>query len=175
MDTKSVVASNYYYVHLAGVMNKAELLAALKAKGVKNVEIERALGLPSSRVSEIMWAAPGNNPPSGRKARELTYDEGVKLARAFGLNGADVARPPGLPPEVLRLVARHVADSLGAEPSEGLLEDLTADLRAFAVFAADPKVRKTIDMAEGFFRGVNLRRQEAQEEAPQGSDPDPAH
>jgi hypothetical protein len=173
MATNCVVAAEIYYGHLSGVLNKIELLAALKAKGVKNSSIGTVLDLPSSRVSEIFRALPGKE----GKPRELTYDEGVKLARVFELDGGQAAppQPQELPPEVLRLVARYVADSLGSAPSEDLLEDLSADLRAFAAFAADPSVRKTIDMAEGFFRGMRLRRPEDQEATPPESGPRHAH
>lgn len=177
MATNCVVAAENYYGHQSGVLDKVELLAALRAKGVKNSAMEKVLRLPSSRVSEIFRALPGEDGASQGKARELTYDEGVKLARAFELDGGQGAPPPPLelPPEVLRLVARYVADSLGSAPSEDLLEDLSEDLRAFAAFAADPSVRKTIDMAEGFFRGMRLRRPEDQEAAPPESGQHHAH
>lgn len=139
-----------------------ELLARLKQKGVKNVEIARALGLPDSRVPEIR-----------RKDRALKLDEAVKLVRAFGLEQDQAASP--LPDPVLRLLVRYIASELSVplDQNEARLAELTADLRAFAEFVADPKVRRSIDAAEGFFRAMHLRRPKAGAEAPQGNDPRP--
>ena len=141
-----------------------ELLARLKAKGVKNVEIARALDLPDSRVPEIK-----------DKRRTLKLDEAVKLVRAFGLEQDQAALP--LPPQVIRLLVRYVAMQIGAplEQDDPRLEELTADLRAFSAFVADPKVRRSIEAAEGFFEAMRLRRPIAEPEARQGTDPQNAH
>lgn len=175
MATNCVLASARDYGQLDSVLTKAELLAALDAQGVKNTAIQEALNLPSSRVSEIRRATPGRETASTKKSRELTYDEGVKLIQAFRLDAAQEPAPPPLeiPPATLRLVARYLADSLGAEPSEELIQDLSEDLRAFVVFVADQSVRKTVEAAEGFFRGVRLHRPKAPSEALQESDPHP--
>lgn len=140
-----------------------ELLERLKAKRVKNVEIARALGLPDSRVPEIK-----------RKDRALKLDEAVKLVRTFGLEQDQSAVP--LPAPVVRLLVRYIAAELRAplEESDPHLEELTADVRAFAEFCVDPKVRRSIEAAEGFFRAMHLRRPKAGAEAPQGNDPHPA-
>lgn len=145
--------------HLGLVIDTDELLRRLDAKGVRNIDIARALHLPDSRVPEIK-----------RKERALKLDEAVKLVQAFGLEQDSAVVP--LPPQILRLVAQYVATTLGV-PQERIQErmaDLTEDLRAFAEFVADPKVRRSVEAAEGFFRAMALRRPAPGSAAPQESD-----
>jgi hypothetical protein len=140
------------------VLDTDQLLARLEEKGVRNVDIARALGLPDSRVPEIK-----------RKERALKLDEAVKLVRAFGLEQGQTVAP--LPPAVSRLVVRYVAESLGASPEDEHLADLAEDLRAFSEFVADPKVRRSLEAAESFFQAMRLRRPRAEREAAPQSDP----
>jgi hypothetical protein len=141
-----------------------ELLARLAYKKVKNADIARALGLPDSRVPEIK-----------RKDRALKLDEAVKLVRAFGLEQDQAAVPLSAP--VLRLLVRYIGSELGVnlEANEARLVELTEDIRAFAEFVADPKVRRSIDAAEGFFRAMHLRRPRVDIEAPPENDPRQPH
>lgn len=141
-----------------------ELLARLEQMGVRNVDIARALGLPDSRVPEIK-----------RKDRALKLDEAVKLVRAFGLEQDQAAL--ALPVSVLRLLVRYIARELDVplEGKEDHLEDLVADLRAFSAFVADPKVRSSVEAAEGFFQAMRLRRPRAASATRKGSDPLPSH
>ena len=136
------------------MLSKGELLAALVAHGVSNADMMSVLDMPSSRVSEIMRAAPGND--TKLKPRELTYDEGVKLVEAFLPELVQPVAP--LPQPILRLIVRHIARRLDCELSEAQLEDLAEDLRAFAEYAADPKVRGNADLTEAFFRALEIRR-----------------
>ena len=152
--TKSAVAPRYDSVQFPAVFTKSELLAALIAQGVTNAEIGRVLDLPSSRVSEILRAAPGKD--TTLKPRELTYDEGVRLAQAF-LPEQDQRAPP-LPIAVLRLIVLHIARELGCTVPEEQLVDLAEDLRAFSEYASDPKVRGNAEASEAFFRALQLRR-----------------
>ena len=152
--TKCGVADDYESVHQFCVFNKSELLAALEAKGISNADIQRVLGLPSSRVSEILRASPGKE--TTLKPRELTYDEGVKLARAF-LSELDQQAPP-LPTAILRLVVLHIAKELQCRVDEDQLADLAEDLRAFSEYASDPRVRGNAEASEAFFRALQLRR-----------------
>lgn len=147
-----------------GMFDTEELLARLRQKGVKNIEIARALGLPDSRVPEIK-----------RKDRALKLDEAVKLVRTFGLEQDQAAIP--LPAPVVRLLVRYIASELSSPlvDTDPRLEELTEDVRAFAEFVADPKVRRSIEAAEGFFRAMRLRQRKSGATAPQGSDPRPAH
>jgi hypothetical protein len=158
VPTNTVVAHRYESVHNLGVLDTDNLLRLLDERGIKNVQIARALGLPDSRVPEI----------KSRK-RALKLDEAVKLVRAFQLEeGHEV---PPLPVPIVRLLVRHVAERLRARASEELLEDVSQDIRAFGVFAADRRVRQSLEAAEGFLQALRYRRPEAEEEAPQGTDP----
>lgn len=145
--------------HAGEVLDTDELLARLKARGVKNVEIAKALGLPDSRVPEIR-----------RKERALKLDEAVKLVRAFGLEQDFRADP--LPASIVRLVVQYVASELGVRPSNQQLEELSRDVRAFSEFAGDPRVRRSAEAAEAFFQAMRLRRSAAAAEARPESDPE---
>jgi hypothetical protein len=158
-----VVALSYALRQPNPVLDTDELLARLKDKGVRNIDIANALGLPDSRIPEIK-----------RKERKLTLDEGAKLVRAFGLEPSPEAVEP-LPGPVLRLVVRYLAEELGSRPEEGALEELTADVRAFAEYVADPKRRQSLDAAEAFFQALQFRRRASASEAPSESDPHHAH
>jgi hypothetical protein len=144
------------------VLDTNELLARLEAKGVRNVDIARALDLPDTRVPEIKT-----------KRRRLTLDEGAKLVRAFQLEQDSVAAP--LPEPVLRLVVRYVAGQLGARPEDAQIEELAQDVRAFAAFVADPKVRRSVEAAEGFFEALRLRRPVPEPAGPPKTDPERTH
>lgn len=138
-------------------MDTDQILAMLEERGVRNVDIARTLGLPDSRVPEIR-----------QKKRALKLDEGVKLARAFGLEST---RPvPPLPAAVSRLIVQYLAGELGSHPDENRLAELSEDLRAFSEFVADPKVRRSLDAAESFFQAMRLRRPKSEREAEQRSD-----
>lgn len=162
--TKWVVEESYDLRQPQTMFDTDELLARLQQKRVKNVEIARALGLPDSRVPEIK-----------RKDRALKLDEAVKLVRTFGLEQDQAATP--LPVPIVRLLVRYIAAELHVSLAENdpHLEELTADVRAFAEFVADPRVRRSIEAAEGFFRAMHLRRPKVDAEGPQGNGPDPAH
>jgi hypothetical protein len=126
------------------VLGTDEILARLRAKKIRNVDIARALELPDSRVPAIF-----------RKERRLTLEEGVRLVEAFGLEEAPLSP---LPPSILRLVALHIARSLGAEtgPEDARMRELLADLEAFSRFVADPQVRESIAAAERSFGRWNF-------------------
>lgn len=158
--TNWVVAPSYALGQAHDMFDTDELLARLKDRGVKNIEIAKALDLPDSRVPEIR-----------RKKRALKLDEAVKLVRAFRLEQDQAISP--LHPQVLRLLVRYMAMQLGSALAEDdpRLEELSADVRAFSAFVADPKVRRSIEAAEGFFEAMRLRRPAADTKAPQESDP----
>lgn len=145
-------------LHPRRVLDTDELLARLDARGVRNIQIAKALGLPDSRVPEIK-----------QKTRALKLDEAVKLVRAFGLEQDFQASP--LPSSITRLVVRYVALELGVEPTNQQLADLARDVQAFGEFVADPKVRSSVEAAEGFFRALQLRRPTPEAEAQPGNDP----
>jgi hypothetical protein len=152
--TNISVDGRYESVHSEGMLSKGELLAALAAKGVSNADIQRVLDMPSSRVSEILRATPGKE--TTLKPRELTYDEGAKLVRAF-LPELNHSVPP-LPVAILRLLVLHIAKALDCTVPEEQLTELAEDLRAFSEYASDPKVRGNAEASEAFFRALQLRR-----------------
>ena len=141
--TNSVVDAADASVQRRGVLDTDELLARLKSKGAKNIEIARVLGLPDSRIPEIR-----------RKERALKLDEAAKLVQAFGLE--EDQQP--IHPQVLRLAVLYVAAELGSSPSEDQIQELTRDVKAFSEFVADPTVRRSVESAQGFFRAMRLRR-----------------
>lgn len=145
-------------------MDTDELLARLQAKGVRNVDMARALDLPESRIPEIK-----------KKTRSLKLDEAAKLVRAFGLEQAGEAIP--LHPAVLRLVVLYVATSLGApvDGREHQIAELSEDLRAFSEYVSDPRVRQSIEAAEGFFQAMRLRRPGAESAGQPENDPHPTN
>jgi hypothetical protein len=161
---EAIAATNYVvdrrsgFRHLCLVLDTDQILALLEERGIRNVDIANALGLPDSRIPEIK-----------RKSRALKLDEGVKLVRAFGL---ELNQPvPPLPPAISRLIVRHLAEGLGAEPDEARLQELSEDIRAFSEFVADPKVRRSLDAAESFFQAMRLRRPKSEQAAAPRSDP----
>lgn len=160
--TNCVVAASYDSRHLLGVIDTDELLLRLTERKIRNADIARALGLPDSRIPEIRT-----------KRRALKLDEAVKLVRAFQLDEAPEATP--LPPSVIRLLIRYLADALGSDPTEDQIAELTEDVRAFSSLVSDQKIRQSPDAAEGFFRALRLRRPTPSEEVPPGSDPHHAH
>jgi len=160
--TNCGVAVSYESAQLGAMLDTEQLLARLKERGVRNVDIARVLKLPDSRIPEIR---------DGRRALKL--DEGAKLVRAFGLEQEAEARP--LPVSVLRLAVRHVARRMGREIDEAALNDLAADLRAFSLFAADPTIRESVEAAEGFFRALQTRRPEPEEGGPLENGPAHTH
>lgn len=141
-------------------MTTDELLAALDERGIRNVDIARALGLPDSRIPEIR-----------QRKRALKLDEGAALIRAFGLEKP--VQP--LPTAIVRLLVRYVAQELGLHPEERKLQDLTKDVRAFAEFVADPKVRESLVAVESFFQAMRLRRPAPESKVRSGTDPDLRH
>ena len=162
MPTNYVVEAAYGLRQPERMLDTDELLKRLDEKQVRNVDIARALGLPDSRIPEIK-----------RKERRLSLDEGAKLVQAFELEPAE--RAPPLPNQILRLVVRYVAEQLGANPEEDQLEELTRDVRAFGEFVADPKVRRSVEAAEGFFHALRLRRPEPEPVGQPGNGPRQPH
>lgn len=167
------VDASYASRQLLLMMDKKQLLDTLKAKGARNVDIARVLGLPDSRIPEIYRSVSDETIAPGQKTRDLSYDEGVKLIREFEL---EIDRPVApLPASVYRLAVRHIAGAAGLSLADKRLAELAEDLRAFSSFVADPKVRQSIDAAEGFFRALQTRRPAPAEGAPSESDPERNH
>jgi transcriptional regulator with XRE-family HTH domain len=145
------------------VLTTDQLLARLRERKIKNADIARTLGITPSRVTEIF-----------NGDRRVLLDEAVKLAQAYGLEPEPKATP--LPPQMIRLSVLYVAAVLGVplERTEERMADILATLRAFSEFVADPKVRRSVESAEGFFQAMLLRPQAAPE-AQSESDPERTH
>lgn len=159
VPTNFVIEDRYVSVQLVGVLDTDELLSRLEARGVRNVDIARVLGLPDSRVPEIRT-----------KRRALKLDEGAKLVRAFELEQDHRASP--LQASVVRLLVQYIASELRADIDEPAIHELSEDVRAFAEFVADPKVRSSVEAAETFFRAMRLRRPESASKGRSETDPE---
>jgi hypothetical protein len=150
--------------HPPPMLRQAELLEKVRATGASNAEIATALKIHPSQVTRL-FAAEG-------KPRKLALDEAAILVEAFELEQVPEVEP--LPLSMLRLVVQFVAMELGV-PARRVQEkqaELTEVLRAFSEFVADPKVRHSLDQAEGFFRAIALVRPQAESEAQPENDPE---
>lgn len=125
------------------MLGASELLSILDQRGVSRADIGRVLKLPSSRVSEMY---------SGR--RRLQLDEAKKLVEHFGVE--ESVNPLTTP--IARLLVLHAAEalSLSIEPDDQRVEAIARDFRAFSQFAADPRVRESVETAQGFLQGLRL-------------------
>lgn len=119
------------------------LLLALRSRGVSNAEIARAVGLPDSRIAEIF---------GGR--RQVKLDEAKRLVDAFSLEEPVSAAEP-ISDDVARLLVLHIAARAGAslDPADALVQELAADLTAFARFARRLDHAPTPETARGFLAG----------------------
>lgn len=136
--------------HTLPMWSSGELLARLEARGVRKIDIARALGLDPSSVTAIF-----------KGKRRIALDEGKKLVEHFGL---DEEIP--LPSEaVIRVVVRHMLEMFNLDPGEkdDRLAEVTSDFRAFMAFTVDPKRCDSVEQAEAFFKALSLRRQHRRE------------
>lgn len=133
--------------HSGFVLRTAELLQLLTDRGVQNKDIAKAINVSPSRVTELF-----------KGDRALKLDEAVSLIEQFDLEQPPSPKVPPLPGPISRLVVLYVAEELGAEADQHLVEELAEDVRAFAEYVADPKVRDSIDAAQAFFQAMRLRR-----------------
>lgn len=158
----SVMDSANYFGKADGVLNTKELLALLEARGVKNREIARALGINDSRVTEIK-----------KGTRQVKLDEAATLVRAFGLQQDRLAP---VHPRMSRLLVQYVAGAVGRklDPESPQMRELVADIEAFSRFVADPQVRDSVEAAEAFFRAMHLRSQAGAVDQSE-TDPENAH
>ena len=138
------------YGHLTGVLTTAELLARLEDRGIRNIDIAKALGVTPSRVTEIK-----------KGDRAIKLDEAARLVEAFDLGSEPGSQKvPALPGPVARLIVLYIAAELGfsVEEHRRRIEELAEDIRAFAEFVSDPQARESLEAAELFFRAMRLRR-----------------
>lgn len=153
-DKRSMLASPFTMFGVEGYVDGAqnapmlsadELLTLLRKRGVKNAQIERALKLPSSRVSELF-----------KGERQLKLHEYKKLVEEFGLEELS----PSLSEPIARLMVLYAAERLGAEmrPEDPQVEELAQEFAALSRFAADPDVRPSLDAFQAFLQGLRLGR-----------------
>lgn len=145
----SVIYQPERFTHLEKVLTTKELLARLRDKGIKNADVARALNVAPSRVTEMYDGT-----------RALKLDEAVKLAAEFDLEQGPSRQVGPLPAPIAQLIVQHIAQEIGQplQQDDPQLPELAEDLRAFAVFVNDPKVRESIDLAMTFFQALRLRR-----------------
>lgn len=144
-----VIAPPLWFSHPRVVLTTAELIARLEERGIRNAEIARTLGVSPSRVTEMK-----------KGERAIKLDEAAKLAAEFDLESLPSQRVPPLPGRISRLIVLYIAAELGhdAEENREQIEELSEDVRAFAEFVADPRVRESAEAAEAFFQAMRLRR-----------------
>jgi plasmid maintenance system antidote protein VapI len=149
-------------VHPPAMLTTEELLKRLDARGVANKQIADAIGVSPSRVTEMY-----------KGERAIKLDEAVKLVAAFDLESEPgLEKESPLPVPIARLVVRYVASALGVEVQDQRhILELAEDIRAFAEFVSDPKVRQSLVAAEAFFAAMRLRRPSPQEEGQRQNDP----
>ena len=126
------------------------LLAKLKEVGAKKADMARVLDLPSSRIAEMR----------GGK-RTIRLDEAAKLVAHYKLDETPTVSPLTTP--VARLVVRHLARSLNTEVDDNEVTKLAEGLRAFSVFAANPRVRDKMEAVEAFLQSLEIHRQVQEE------------
>jgi hypothetical protein len=131
------------------VLTTHELLRRLGDRGIKNADVARALNVTPSRVTEMY-----------KGGRAIKLDEAAKLVQAFGLEEEPSPRVAPVPPQIAQLIVQYVAAELGVdlEQNAALIAELSEDVRAFAEFVTDPRVRESIDAATAFFQAMRLRR-----------------
>jgi hypothetical protein len=134
--------------HCPAMLSTADLLRALEVRKVKKERIAEVLGIDPAGVSRLYSA--GANP------RQLKLDEAKKLVEAFNLEAPPTPSP--LPIPIARLAALYCADSFGVaiDQTDPRIEEVARDLRAFSMFAADPRVRESTEAVQGFFQGLRL-------------------
>ncbi len=129
------------------MLGTSELLARLKADGVRHVDMARALRLPTSRIAEMY---------SGKRGVRL--DEAKTLVEAFNLDETNNAPP--INAQMAQLLILHVASMLGVAllPSDPRVQELAEDFQAFSKFARDHLPAQSPDATSGFLYGRRLAR-----------------
>lgn len=144
--TINVVDARNVTLHGSEMFGTDELLSAIEARGISQVEMARVLRLPSSRISE-MYAG----------KRQVKLDEAKKLVDAFGLEDQ-----PAIPPiseQTARILILHVANQLGAAMPDELLQELALDFQAFSRFARAHLPAPSPESTLGFLAGRRSDRE----------------
>jgi hypothetical protein len=145
--TDCVISDVYGFGQTGGVLTTVELLSRLEEKGVVRADIARALNVAPSRVTEMF-----------KGERAIKLDEAAKLVSQFDLESPPSRRVSPLPDPVARLIVRYIAEELECPAEDPRLQDIAEDVRAFAEYVTDPKVRGSIDLQAAYFEVMRLRR-----------------
>jgi hypothetical protein len=137
------------------VLSQQQILSALEERGVRPVEIQRVLELPSSRVAEMQRAVGIVRTPG--KSRRMSLDEAITLVEAFDLEGERELRDP-LPIPIAGLAVDYVADALGVPVPDDLRNTVAADISALAALAGEPSAREAVAGLRMFLDGLAIRR-----------------
>lgn len=128
--------------HLCDMDSSEEILAALKAQGVKQGEIAKVLGVAQPNVSALY-----NPVKRTGKTRELSYDEGVKLVRAFNLDA-------GLPPlnedgiaSILNALLPLAPDEMSEKSAKALSQALIYGLERLQSLSANEASTRSLALA----------------------------
>lgn len=152
--TDCVISDRYGIRQTVRVLTTVELLDRLEKAGIKNAAIARALNVAPSRVTELK-----------KGERAIKLDEAAKLVAQFQLESPQAPQKVApLSAPVCRLIVRWVAERLDCEAGEDRLQAIAEDVRAFAEYVADPRVRGSIDLQAAYFDVVRLRQTATSEE-----------
>lgn len=128
--------------HVCEMDSADEILAALKAQGVKQGDIAKVLGVAQPNVSALY-----NPVKRTGKTRELSYDEGVKLVRAFNLD-------TGLPPldedgvaSILNALLPLAPDEMSEKAAKALSQALIYGLERLQLLSANEPQPRSLALA----------------------------
>lgn len=117
-------------------MDQAAIIAALEARGLRQVDVCKTLGLTSSRVHEIY---------AGR--RKITLSEAVKLITTHGLDGVDRAATESPNSTVLFHLLRAILRRSQKPETVESTARVTAEALAYGLelVARNPAIRENAD------------------------------
>jgi hypothetical protein len=135
--------AGYSGAHLGRMLNTAEILKALKERGVKQKEIAAVLCVTQPRVSALY-----------KTDRKLTVEEAIKLVDRFNLDD----EPPSIPlnEQFLELAALAAARRLGLENvdyEDPRLKVAAQDILALVLADQDPRFGGSLEALRGFLLG----------------------
>lgn len=117
------------------MMSKATFLAEIERKAGSRAEIARVLGIAPSRVTEMF-----------KGARDLSYDEAVKLAVAYGVEPSEVVTVELLKP-ILQICLRYPPREWNDQAVQRLAEELEYGLQLLRNVPTKPPSQDVLDVA----------------------------
>lgn len=116
-------------------MSKADFLEQVERKAGSRAEIARVLGLAASRVTEMY-----------KGQRDLSYDEAVKLAIAYGIEPSEIITAELLMP-ILRICLRYPPKEWTDQAVERLAEEVEYGLQLLRLVPSRPPSQDVLDVA----------------------------